>query len=81
MALACPIDAGIPSSFISHPVPRAKRRAAATFADPCTGARKTDYASGADSPRGIDRGQSIGARVPLYLSHAVSGMHAAGRAK
>ncbi len=33
-------------------------------ADPCTGARKTEYRSGADSPRGIDHGQSDGARVP-----------------
>ena len=64
MALARPIDAGIPSSFISHPRSPLKRRAAATFADPCTGARKADYTSGADSPRGIDRGQSVGARVP-----------------
>ncbi len=35
-----------------------------TFADPCTGARTTEYRSGADSPRGLDHGQSDGARVP-----------------
>src|ERR1700758_3696154 len=39
-------------------------RAAATFAGPCTGARGARCASGADSPRGVDCGQSIGARAP-----------------
>src|SRR6476646_604541 len=44
--------------------PRARTRATVTFADPCTGARTTEYRSGADSPRGLDHGQSDGARVP-----------------
>ena len=35
-----------------------------TFANPCTGARKARYRSGADSPRGVNHGQSDGARVP-----------------
>ena len=39
-------------------------RATAIPADPCTGARKAGYRAGADSPRGIDRGQSVRARVP-----------------
>src|SRR5205809_3858907 len=44
--------------------PRSRTRATVTFADPCTGARTTEYRSGADSPRGLDHGQSDGARVP-----------------
>lgn len=44
--------------------PRFKLRAAATSADPCTGARKARHGAGADSPRGIDYGQSGKARVP-----------------
>ena len=43
---------------------RKRSRATATFADPCTGARKADDRSGAGSPRGIDCGQFVGARVP-----------------
>ena len=39
-------------------------RATATFADPCTGARKSTDGSGANSPRGIDHGQSGEAHVP-----------------
>jgi len=39
-------------------------RATAIFADPCTGAQIMLRRSGADSPRGIDHGQSDGARVP-----------------
>jgi hypothetical protein len=47
-----------------------KARATATSADPCTGARKIGDRSGADSPLGIDRGQSVGARVPpRWSSH------------
>ena len=42
-------------------------RATVISADPCTGARKK-VRSGADSPRGIDHGQSDGARVPLRWS-------------
>jgi hypothetical protein len=39
-------------------------------ADPCTGARKTEHRSGADSPRGVDHGQSDGARVhPRWSGH------------
>ncbi len=45
------------------PSPRLSLRATAIFADPCTGARKR-HRSGANSPRGIDHGQSDGARVP-----------------
>src|SRR5207342_1730333 len=48
--------------------PRSRTRATVTFADPCTGARTTEYRSGADSPRGLDHGQSDGARVPPRLS-------------
>jgi hypothetical protein len=59
MALARPIDASIPSSFINHPRSPLKRTSRRS-----TGARKADCASGADSPRGIDRGQFVGARVP-----------------
>ena len=64
VALASPVDAGVPSSLIAHAPLPVQGRAAATFAGPCTGARRARCASGADSPRGVDRGQSIGARVP-----------------
>ena len=49
------------------PSPRLSLRATAIFADPCTGARKR-HRSGANSPRGIDHGQSDGARVPPRCS-------------
>jgi hypothetical protein len=42
--------------------PAKNARATATYADPCLDR------SGADSPRGIGRGQSVGARVPLRWS-------------
>ena len=44
-------------------------RATVIFADPCTGARKAVNGSGADSPRGIDHGQSAEARVPPRWSN------------
>jgi hypothetical protein len=47
VALAPPVDAGIPLSLIVHP--RLQRRAAATFADPCTGARNANVTCGANS--------------------------------
>ena len=43
---------------------RTQRRAAATFVDPCTGARAAQSASGANSPRDVDRGQSPGHKSP-----------------
>src|SRR5262245_24723544 len=46
------------------PSPRSSIRATVISADPCTGARKNGHRSGADSPQGIDHGQSDGARVP-----------------
>src|SRR6516165_8054964 len=46
------------------PSPCSRMRATATFADPCTGARKSTDGSGANSPRGIDHGQSGEAHVP-----------------
>jgi hypothetical protein len=42
---------------------RKNARATATYADPCTDARKALDRSGVDSPRGIGRGQFVGARV------------------
>ncbi len=47
---------------------RFRLRAAATSADPCTGARKARHRSGADSPRGIDYGQSGRAHVQFWRS-------------
>src|SRR5690606_30769088 len=50
------------------PSPRNYARATAIIVDPCTGARIMSCRSGADFPRGVDRGQSVGARVPPWWS-------------
>src|SRR5271165_7294862 len=68
VAQASPIDAGVPSSLIAHRHSPVQARAAAILADPCTGARGAVCASGANSPRGVDRGQSVGAQVPSRWS-------------
>src|SRR6185437_10492384 len=63
MAFRRPVDAGIPLSLIGHIFPPVSTRATVTPADPCTGARNARHRSGANSPRGIDHGQSAGAHV------------------
>jgi len=64
MALACPIDASIPSSFINHPRSPLKRTSRRNLRRSLYWRSKADCASGADSPRGIDRGQFVGGTRP-----------------
>jgi hypothetical protein len=55
--------------FSIMPSPRSSLRATVIFADPCTGARKTQYRSGADSPRA-----SITANPTGHVSPQVVGL-------
>ena len=64
MALARPIDASIPSSFINHPRSPLKRTSRRNLRRSLYWRSESGLRVPRDSPRGIDRGQFVGARVP-----------------
>jgi hypothetical protein len=64
MALRRPVDAGVPLSPIGHPFLPFQPASHRDLGRSLYWRSERGHKSGADSPRGIDHGQSDGARVP-----------------
>ena len=72
VALASPVNAGVPLFSFAHGYPPRSRSSRRNLRRSLYWRSKRECASGADSPRGVDRGQSIGARVhPRCSRHRV----------
>src|SRR6516164_9453094 len=64
MALRRPVDAGVPLSLIGHCLSLLEQTSHRDLRRSLYWRSESRHKSGADSPRGIDHGQSDGARVP-----------------